>query len=238
MALLSGDTRRLEKMVRNVFKIFARSPFEPLHEHLKKCVQTASKAPELIDALKKHDSVTAKTIAKEIMALEHDADALKQEIRDHLPKTTFLPVDRRDLLRLLSAQDDIADRVEDFAVVATLKPGFPVPDVLVEELDRVTGLIMECIQGTVVLAEAMDDLLEAGFGGPDMDRVFSLIHDIGELEWKADKRQYKLSQKLVAIADELKPVDLMLWAELIKNLGRIGNAAERYGKELRNILAR
>jgi hypothetical protein len=225
-------------MVSNVFKIFARSPFGPLNEHLRKCVETAEKVPELMDALKKHDSVRAKNTAKEIMALEHGADTLKQEIRDHLPKTTFLPIDRRDLLRLLSAQDDIPDRVEDLAVVATLKPDFPVPQALVEELDRVTGLIMECVHGTVALAGEMENLLEAGFGGPEAEKVVELVKNIGELEWKADKRQYKLSQGLVAISDELKPIDLLLWAELIKNLGRIGNAAERYGKELRNILAR
>ncbi len=225
-------------MVRNIFKIFASSPFGPLNEHLKKCAETAGRVPELMDALKQHDSIRAKSIAKEIMLLEHEADKLKQEIRDHVPKTLFLPVDRRDLLRLLSSQDDIADRVEDLAYVVTLKKNFPMPEVLVVELDRVTGLIMECVQGALLLGDALDDLLEAGFAGPAAEKVFGLVRSVGEMEWKADKRQYKLSQALVAHSDELKPIDILLWVELIKNLGRIGNAAERYSKELRNILAR
>ena len=225
-------------MVTNIFRIFARSPFGPLTEHLKKCGETAAKVPELIEALKAGDYKRAKEIAKQVMVLEHEADEIKHEIRDHLPRSFFLPVDRRDLLRLLSAQDEIADRVEDLAVVATLKKDLPVPEELVAELDRVTGLVMGCVQEVLEIGAALEDLLEAGFGGPEAERVFTLIKAVGEAEWRADKRQYKLSQALFAMGDRIKPVDLVIWVELIKNLGRIANAAERYSKELRNILAK
>jgi len=225
-------------MVRNIFKIFARSPFEPLTNHLHKCCETADKVPEIIDSLKSGDSARTKELAKEVMMLEHEADEIKHDIRDHMPKTLFLPVDRRDFLRLLSSQDEIADQVEDLAVIATLKPGLAVPDELVEELDRVVGLVMDCVKRAMELGDAMEDLLEAGFGGPEADQVGMIIRTLGEQEHVADKRQYKLSQKLVAAADQLKKEDFMLWVELTKKLGSIANSTERYSKELRNILAR
>src|SRR3972149_4072128 len=140
------------------------------------------------------------------MMIEHEADTIKTEIRDHLPKTIFLPIDRRDLLRLLSAQDDIADRVEDLAVVLTIKESLPLPGSMSEELDRVCGLVMECVKAAVKISNEMDELIEAGFGGAEAESVFELIKQVGELEWKADKRQYKLSQALVLAADELKPM--------------------------------
>ncbi|HEX9746645.1 MAG TPA: TIGR00153 family protein [bacterium] len=225
-------------MAPNIFQIFAKSPFEPLTEHLKKCVETAEKVPVIIDALKKGDSTSTKNVAKEIMALEHDSDELKNEIRNHLPKTVFLPVDRRDLLRLLSSQDEIADRVEDLAVAITIMENLSVPESIVEELDRVVGLVMDCVHEAMAIGNEMDELLEAGFGGAEADRVQKMIHNIGELEWRADKRQYKLSQALVLAADNLKPVEIVMWVEIIKNLGRIANAAERYSKELRRTLVK
>ena len=203
-----------------------------------KCVEAAEKVPVILDALKKGDAAATKEVAKQIMMIEHEADTIKTEIRDHLPKTIFLPIDRRDLLRLLSAQDDIADRVEDLAVVLTIKESLPLPGSMSEELDRVCGLVMECVKAAVKISNEMDELIEAGFGGAEAESVFELIKQVGELEWKADKRQYKLSQALVLAADELKPMDLILWSEVIKNLGRIANAAEGYSKELRNILAK
>jgi len=225
-------------MVRNIFKVFGRSPFQALSHHMNKCVDTAEKVPELIEALKGQDFARVKEIAKEIMVLEHEADEIKNELRDNLPRSLFLPIDRRDFRHLLSAQDEIADRVEDLAVVATLKPGLVVPAALVEELDRVAGHVMACINQAHRIGDELDELLEAGFGGPEAAKVFAMIQAVSEHEHLADKRQYKFSQALVSIADDMKPVDLLLLTELIKNLGRIANSAERYSKELRNILAK
>ncbi len=225
-------------MVRNIFNLFGRSPFQALSHHMSKCVETAGKLPELIAAFKAGEHVRVKEIAKEIMALEHEADEIKNELRDNLPRSLFMPVDRRDFRRLLSAQDEIADRVEDLAVVATLKPGLAVPPALVDELDRVVGHVIDCINQAHKIGDELDELLEAGFGGPEAVKVFAMIQKVSEIEHEADKRQYKFSQALVSIADDMKPVDLILWTEFIRNLGRIANAAERYSKELRSILAR
>jgi hypothetical protein len=205
---------------------------------MKKCVETASKVPELINAIKAADHARVKEIAKEVMTLEHEADEIKNELRDSLPRSLFLPIDRRDFRRLLSAQDEIADCTEDLVVVATLKPDFTIPAELVEELDRVVGHVMDCINQAHRIGDELDELLESGFGGPEAEKVFGMVQKVGEIEHMADKRQYKFSQTLVSIADNLKPVDLLLLTEFIKNLGGIANAAEKYSKELRNTLAK
>jgi len=225
-------------MIRNLFKVFGQSPFKALEQHMRKCVETANKTPELIGALKAGDHEKVKIIAKEVMALEHEADEIKNELRDNLSRSLFLPIDRRDFRRLLSAQDEIADRVEDLCVVATLKPDLKIPPELAEELDRVVGHVIDCINQAHRIGDELDELLEAGFGGPEAEKVFGMIQQVSEIEHLIDKRQYKFSQALVSIADNLKPIELIIWTEFIKNLGRIGNAAESYSKELRNILAK
>ena len=53
--------------------------------------------------------------------LEYQADQVKHEIREHLPRRYFLPVEREDLDQFLHSQDKIADRAEDFAVIAMLR---------------------------------------------------------------------------------------------------------------------
>ena len=47
--------------------------------------------------------------------LENEADGIKNELRAHLPKSLFMPVDRRDLLEVLDLQDEIADTAQDIA---------------------------------------------------------------------------------------------------------------------------
>ena len=60
-------------------------------------------------------------IAKQVFKAEHEADIVKDEIRRTIPKRFFLPVYRGDLLGYLKLQDDMADSVEDVAVLLTIK---------------------------------------------------------------------------------------------------------------------
>ena len=48
---------------------------------------------------------TKQKIVDEICRLESEADEIKNDIRGHLPKSIFMPVDRRDLLEILILQD-------------------------------------------------------------------------------------------------------------------------------------
>ena len=54
--------------------------------------------------------------AKErIFEKEAEADRIKNDLRGALPKSLFMPVDRRDLLEVLQMQDSIADTAQDIA---------------------------------------------------------------------------------------------------------------------------
>ena len=109
-------------MVRSILGLFAESPFGPLRELAHKVRECAEEVPPLFDALfeENYDAVRAK--AEEISHLEHEADIAKDKVRDKLPKTIFLPVDRRDLLFIMIRRParcsfeehgvEVGDRVE------------------------------------------------------------------------------------------------------------------------------
>ena len=79
---------------------------------VKECID---EVPALFDALvaKNQDEVIA--IKERIFTKEQEADDLEHQLRAHLPKSLFMPVDRRDLLDLLNIQDAIADTAQDIA---------------------------------------------------------------------------------------------------------------------------
>ena len=68
-----------------------------------------------VDAVLARDFERAAAVQHEIAQLEDEADDQKHELRMHLPSTLFLPVDRRDLLDVLTMQDNIANRAKDIA---------------------------------------------------------------------------------------------------------------------------
>jgi predicted phosphate transport protein (TIGR00153 family) len=89
--------------------------------HMEKVAECIDEIPGILDAYKRKDSKTVESLAKKISQLEHEADVIKHDIRNSLPRGLFMPVDRANLLRILNIQDSIANRAENIAVLLTFK---------------------------------------------------------------------------------------------------------------------
>src|SRR2546428_11702228 len=96
-----------------IAKLFGKSPFAPLQTHMEKVSCCVSELPVLFQAMMDQDMEAIQQISDTISRLEHDADLTKNDIRNHLPKSLFLPVDRGSLLEILSLQDALADQAEE-----------------------------------------------------------------------------------------------------------------------------
>ena len=92
--------------------LFGRSPFQPTQQHMEAVEKCAAEVIPLFEALLAADGEAVAERKRRIFSLEHEADEIKNQIRAHLPKSFFMPVDRRDLLDLLHAQDSIADTAQ------------------------------------------------------------------------------------------------------------------------------
>ena len=107
--------------MRSILSMFSKSPFKPLGSHMDKVRACVDQIDPLFKALGKGDYAEVGQISGLIVKLEHEADIIKDDIRTHMRQTVFLPVDKKDFMHLLSAQDDIADAVEDLAVLLKIK---------------------------------------------------------------------------------------------------------------------
>lgn len=221
--------------MRTISKLFMKSPFLPLQEHMGKVKECLDLVTPMFESLLRRDYAELKALSKRVMKLEHDADEIKNGIRDHLPKSLFLPVDRTDLLKLLSAQDDVSDAVEDLAALLNLRR-MECPSWMEKGLREVAEHVLEVCYKSVDIVDELDELMEASFGGPESLKVLEMIEEVGTLEWEADKRQYKLGQLLFSREKELEPVAVFMWVEIFKKLGELANNAEKVGKQIRMFL--
>ena len=103
----------LKRVMLTILSLFGRSPFAPFQSHMESVSRCVHCLPPLCEAIEKKDYARVEQISEEISRLEHEADLIKNDIRNHLPKSLFLPIDRSNLLEILSIQDSIADKVED-----------------------------------------------------------------------------------------------------------------------------
>ena len=122
--------------MRSIFSMFAKSPFKPLASHIDKVRACVNQIKPLFKAQLAGNYDQVQSISEKIIQLEYEADKIKNDIRDHLPQSIFLAVDKRDFMHLLSAQDDIADSTEDLTVILRIRQLTNPPDALKEPLER------------------------------------------------------------------------------------------------------
>lgn len=181
--------------------------------------------PILFDALYRKDKQQVFEIAEEIKNLETDADKLKSTFRLNMPKSLFLPVDRKDLLNLIGAQDHIADTTEEIGKILTYRD-MDVPEALKELLDELLEGTMEISSEAKEMIERLDELLEVGFGGRELDRASEMIAGVRRSEHNIDAIMHRTRRALFSVESELDPVSVMFWYEIIDLLGRISDQCE------------
>lgn len=220
----------------SILSMFSKSPFKPLVSHMDKVRACVEQIKPLFDALENKDYDSVQKISELIVKLEHEADTIKDDIRTHMRQSIFLPVDKKDFMHLLSAQDDIADAIEDLAVLLRIK-NLDAPDEIKPLLkDLVSHTVNTAHMGCDLIFE-LEALLEASFGGAEAEKVEKATQELGTAEWEADRKQFLLAKKLFALGNDLGPADLLLWNEVIKKLGAVADKTEQIGKTLRIFLS-
>ena len=223
--------------MRTIFELFGKSPFEPLAKHGQIVDEVIQETRPLVEAFLAQDWSETKEVADRISRQEHRADQLKAEIRDHLPRSLFLPVDRGDLLRLLKAQDAMADTVEDLSVLITMRQT-PVPEALKPHVRALMDQILEAAKTWSTISKLLPQLQEAAFTGPEVKKVLDLIDTLGEQEWRSDQLGAQLGRETCALEDELGAVSLIFIQRIGQKLGDVPNHAETAGDMVRLMLAK
>lgn len=223
--------------MRSIFAMFAKSPFKPLISHIDMVRFCVDQVKPLFEAQLAGEYDKVQSISEIIIKQEYQADKIKNDIRDHLPQSIFLAVDKRDFMHLLSAQDDIADSIEDLAVILRIRQ-LVNPAGLGEPLKDLVDHVVMSANSACDLIHELENLLEASFGGAEAVKVEKACHQLATYEWEADKKQFILAQKLFSLGDDLSAADLLLWNEVSKKLGAVADKSELIGKTLRIFLAK
>jgi predicted phosphate transport protein (TIGR00153 family) len=172
-----------------------------------------------------------------ISKLEHKADIVKNDIRDHLPKSLMMPVDRGDVLLFLKEQDHLADRAEDLGVLVTMRET-GAPAAMHEPVMALVAAVTAAAQAWFKVAAALTTLEGASFAGPEVERMMEQIRTISNLEWEADKRQAAATRIMFEHEPEIGAVSVVLWMNIFRALGSVADHAENTADLLRVMLAK
>lgn len=216
--------------------LFGRNPFSSLQEHMRAVMACVENVPSLFEAAAAGDQARVAEIAARIDETEGEADRIKNELRLHLPRTIFLPVNRRDLLDILDMQDSMADVAQDIAGLIRERNMIP-PEFLRPSLTPFVERCVETCRAAHRIIEELDELLETGFRGREASTVDSMISALGMQEDETDTMGASLARLLFRHEDDLKPVSVMFWYRVLDLTGDLADYAEKTGNRLRLLIA-
>ncbi|MGF1762348.1 TIGR00153 family protein [Aliivibrio kagoshimensis] len=223
--------------VNTIMGLFAKSPIKPLQRHVVCVNECCSLLIPFFEACSSDDWETAGEMREQISHLEKEADVLKREIRLKLPRGLFMPVDRSDMLELLTQQDKLANLAKDISgrvygrqlqIPSSMQKGF---------VEYVIRCLDAAKQAQKVINE-LDELLETGFKGREVTLVAEMIHQLDIIEDDTDALQVVLRQQLMAIESKYNPIDIMFLYKILEWVGGIADQAQRVGARLELMLSR
>jgi hypothetical protein len=217
--------------------IFGKSPVTPLQEHMEKVVSCVRELKPFTQAVLKGDAEGRVLHHHNIVTMENEADDLKKHLRLRLPSSLFMPIDRRDILEVLTMQDMVAGSARDVAGLI-IGRNMQIPKSLAKGYKKLIKRCIEsCVQAHVAICE-LDELIETGFGKVERKRVGRLLIKLDSIEQDTDEIQVVLRHELFKLENELHPVNIMFLYKVIDKTGGIADRAQRVGSRLQLMLAR
>ncbi len=219
----------------NFFSLFYESPFKKLKNHADKVKECAWIFKRAVECYVQEECEEFDKLTEEVAKLESQADWLKRNLRNHMPKGLLMPVDKFILLDCLREQDHVVDDVEEALYWLSVKPESGIPEELV-------GDFLHLIDAVIPAIEKLPDMVAHAIvyfrdkTEPNRNKLKSIIGDIHQAEKEADHLEYELKKQAFALLKD--PVDIFHFVRLVEIIANIADDAQNASDRMRTMIAR
>ncbi len=208
--------------------------FDLLERHARLVIECTERLPLALEAYFRGNTERLTEISDDIIAIEREADRLKQNIRAHLPYGIITPVDKFELFLYLKEQDAVADAAEDILKWLTFKR--------VEVPEGLSTRILELLEENVKTAEYLVPLIEKarifierGDEGSRQDAK-EIIREIRRREHENDLLSTEIKREVFALDTDFSRVYFLL--ELLEYICEISGRSENAADLMRAMIAK
>ncbi len=214
--------------------LFHESPFLGLQKHADKVKECAELFRDAAVCHIDEQCTEFEDLTDQVARLESEADAIKRNIRNHLPKGILMPVAKFQFLQYLKEQDKVVDAIEESLLWLSLRPG-GVPVVLGEDFQHLVLSVIPPIEKLPELV-AMATKFFKSRSDRQRKKMKSLIQDIRQYETEADFLEQELKRRIFSeIEDALVVFHVVRLVEIV---GNIADHAENASDRMRAMIAK
>lgn len=200
-----------------------RDFFDAFSKHAELCVLGARKLVELLGNLD-----NAETLAKEVKRLEHDADTITHQTVRRLHETWITPLDRADILDLITRLDDVLDMIEAVSeriALFRVRGSNPLANKLAEVLLEGCETLAKAIALVPKVSDSSKEILDAAV-------------EVNRLENEADDLYRKALGELFNPKEGAtsNTLEILKWREIFDYLENATDACEDVANVLEGIV--
>jgi hypothetical protein len=217
------------------FSLFYKSPFKKLKDHAEKVKECAWMFKRAVECYVEKDCEEFDKLTEDVAKLESQADWLKRNLRNHLPRGLLMPVDKFTLLDCLREQDHVLDSVEEALYWLSFKPEGGIAEELIGDFLHLVDAVIPAIEKLPEMAEQAIFYFKSSTE-ENRDKLKSIIRDIHQAEKEADHLEHELKKQAFAILKD--PVDIFHFVRVVEIIGNIGDDAQNASDRMRTMIAR
>jgi uncharacterized protein len=213
--------------------LFYKSPFENLQRHADKVSECARVFFRAVKCHLDNQCDVFDDLTDQVAVLESEADAIKRNIRGHLPKGVLMPVDKFQFFMYLREQDKVLDAVEESLYWLSYRPaGFD--DDVWEDMLFLVEKVLPAIETLSPLVAKASDFFRSRSESLRLE-IKSIIRDIRQAEHEADYLERELMNKVfTSVKDPLAVFHLI---RLVETIGSIADHAQNASDMMRAMIA-
>jgi hypothetical protein len=214
-----------------------KSPFDQLLEHMGKVRECINILGDGLIRYYKGDYQGFSELTEKVSSLEHDADIIKGNLRNHIPSSLFMPVDKGKFLWALREQDAILDHAENLVQMLDMRHT-KIPDELQQIFIEHTHLVVKTVTAMEEAVESIRDLVETSFVQREREQTKEFIHKVHDYEWQADQKKYDMTKGIYSLEKKLEPLDVYHLLKIADWVDDIADHAENVADWLRSMIAK
>ena len=215
--------------------LFYESPFKKLKDHADKVKECAWMFKRAVECYVEQDCEEFDKLTEDVAKLESQADWLKRNLRNHLPRGLLMPVDKFVLIDCLREQDHVLDNVEEALYWLSFKPEAGIAEELV-------GDFLHLVDAVIPAIEKLPDMSEQAIvyfknsTEENRDKLKGIIRDIHQAEKEADHLELELKKQAFAVLKD--PVEIFHVVRLVEIVANIADDAQNASDRMRTMIAR
>ncbi len=214
-----------------------KTPFAQLLNHMCKVTKCIDMLGKGLEKYYQGDYKNFSKLAQEVSQIEHEADLIKGNLRNHLPSSLFMPVDKGKFMLVLKEQDSILDHADNLARMLDMRHT-KIPKKLQTLFIEHSKIVTDTVKAMEDAVCNIKDLVETSFVKRERQQTKDFIYRVHELEYKADEKKYEMTKGIYELEKKLDPMDVYHLLKIADWVDDIADHAENVADWLRAMIAK